>query len=89
MHGLYAEYFNEDNFAGNPSSFNSWSADTPLSSMVSFNDPDNDETVTHISNSTMTTAFICRGGSCDDSYSWRVSGYFTSIFRWHLLFCYC
>ena len=74
--GLYAEYFNEDNFAGNPSSFNSWSADTPLSSMVSFNDPDNDETVTHISNSTMTTAFICRGGSCGDSYSWRVSGYF-------------
>jgi autotransporter-associated beta strand protein len=68
--GLYAEYFNDDNFAGNPSRFNSWSADSPLSSMVSYNGN------TYISNSTMTTAFICRGGSCGSSYSWRVSGYF-------------
>jgi autotransporter-associated beta strand protein len=68
--GLFAEYFNDDNFAGNLTRFESWTADTAPSSMVSYGGD------TYISNSTMTTAFICRGGSCSSSYSWRVSGYF-------------
>ena len=69
--GLFAEYFNDDNFAGNLTRFDSWTADTAPSSMVGYG------VDTYISDSTMTTAFICRGGgACSDSYSWRVSGYF-------------